>query len=344
MIKNSFYKKLTFEKFIDAHYRARKNKTSRKELLKFEVDLESNIVNIMNSLINGNYNLGKYRVFIVYEPKERIIKCLPYIDRIVQQWYIYEFIKPYIIPRLISTTCACIDQRGTHYAVSKTQEYMRKMRQEYHNYYIIKLDIKKYFYNIDKDILCGIMTKYIKDKKLLWLTKIFIYDSSDKLGIPIGNYTSQYFANIYLDKLDKYIKQDLRIKYYVRYMDDMVILVRNKEECMVIMNNIKDYILRNLNLELNEKSRYYPNKLGVNFCGYIIYEDYKLMRKNSKKKIKNRIKLWRKLNKKNKLDKKRLLLSYKSWIGHAKHADSYRYRNKINKLIKDITSSPLGIK
>lgn len=121
----------------------------------------------------------------------------------LQQWYIYEFIKPYIIPRLINNTCACIDKRGTHYAVKLTQKYMQIMKRKYHNYYILKLDIKKYFYNIDKDILYNIMNEYITDKLLLGLTKKFIYDNKEKIGIPIGNYTSQYFANIYLDKLDR---------------------------------------------------------------------------------------------------------------------------------------------
>lgn len=120
--------------------------------------------------------------------------------------------------KFISTTCACIDVRGTHYAVRLTQKYMRTMKRKYHNYYILKLDIKKYFYSIHKDILYNIMCEYISDRRLLELTYKFIYDNDEKVGIPIGNYTSQYFANIYLDKLDKYIKEKLKIKYYVRYM------------------------------------------------------------------------------------------------------------------------------
>ena len=127
-IKNCFYKKLTFENLLKAHIRAGLNKTNRYELLKFNIDLETNITGILTSLKNGTYKLGKYKTFIIYEPKERITKCLPYKDRIVQQWYIYEFIKPYIIPRLINNTCACIDNKGTHYAVKLTQKYMRIMR------------------------------------------------------------------------------------------------------------------------------------------------------------------------------------------------------------------------
>ena len=218
-IKNCFNEKLTFENLLEAHNRAGLNKTNRYELLKFNVDLETNITNILVSLKNRTYKLGKYKTFTIYEPKERIIKCLPYKDRIVQQWYVYEFIKPYILPRLINTCCACIDGKGTHYAVKLTQKYMRIMKREYEEYYILKLDIKKYFYNIDKDILYNIMSEYISDKLLLDLTRKFIYDNDESVSIPIGNYTSQYFANIYLDKLDKYIKEELKVKYYIRYMD-----------------------------------------------------------------------------------------------------------------------------
>lgn len=213
-IKNCFYKKLTFESLLRSHDRAKKNKTNRYELLRFSVDIETNIVGIMNSLKDGSYRPGKYKVFTIYEPKERVIKCLPYRDRIVQQWYIYEFIKPYIIPRIINTCCACIDNKGTHYAVLMVDKYMNIMKRKYDKYYILKLDIKKYFYNIDKNILYKIMNSFVSDKKLLWLTKIFIYDDEIDKGIPIGNYTSQYFANIYLSILDRYVKEVLKVKYY----------------------------------------------------------------------------------------------------------------------------------
>lgn len=334
-IKNCFYDKLTFDNLFKAHIRACKNKTDRYELLKFNIDLESNIINILVSLNNGSYKLGKYKVFTIYEPKERIIKCLPYNDRIVQQWYIYEFIKPYIIPRLINTCSACIDGRGTHYAVNMIEGYMRKMKRVYGEYYILKLDIKKYFYNINKDILYGIMKEYISDKKLLWLTRIFIYDD-EKLGLPIGNYTSQYFANIYLDKLDKYIKNELRIKYYVRYMDDMVILLRGKEECREVKEKIIKYLDRYLGLKLNDKSRYYPSNMGVNYCGYIIYETHRLLRKRNKIMIKKKIKRWRELDKEGILDRHRVLLSYNSWCAHVKHANSYLYKLIIDREMEGI--------
>ena len=316
-IKKCFYDKLIIDNLILAHERAKKNKSNRYELLKFEVDLESNIISIMDSLTNGSYRLGRYREFTIYEPKERIIRCLPYKDRIVQQWYIYEFIKPYIIPRLINSTCACIDNRGTHFAVKLLQRYMRIMKRRYNNYYILKLDIKKYFYNIDKDILYNIIKEYINDKKILWLTRIFIYDDDSKKGIPIGNYTSQYFANIYLSIIDRYIKEELRVKFYVRYMDDMVILVSNKLECKILFDKIRNVLNDKLCLELNKKSRYYPSEMGIIFCGYKIYETHILIKNGNKYRIKKIIRKGKNGNSR----------SINDFFSYLKHADSYNFIN-----------------
>ena len=327
-IKNCFNKKLTFDALIKAEERARKGKNSKREVLIFNMDLETNIYNILNKLKKELYKTGKYWTFTVYEPKERVIKSLPYVDRIVQQWYIYEFIKPYIIPRFINDTCACIENRGTHYAVNKIQKYMRIMKRLNNSYYILKCDIRKYFYSIDKDILFNIMKRYITDKKLLDLTYKLIYDGNE-LGIPIGNYTSQYFANIYLNELDHYIKEYLGIKYYVRYMDDFILLVKNKDTAKELKNKIEIFLKNKLNLSLNNKSVYYNNEMGVNFCGYRIYETHRLLRDRTKENIKKKVKTWNRLNTLNKLDKTKMLLEWNSFKAHSKHADSYRFRLKI---------------
>ena len=154
----------------------------------------------------------------------------------------------------------------------------------------MKCDIKKYFYSIDKNTLFNIMKKYIKDYKLLNLTKVFIYDNKEEKGIPIGNYTSQFFANIYLNELDKYIKEELKVKYYVRYMDDFCLLLPNKDICRKLLNKIKIFLNDKLKLDLNIKSRYYPSKFGLNFCGYIIKENKITLRRRFVKNINRKIK------------------------------------------------------
>ena len=166
-IKNCFLEKLTFEKLLQAELRARKNKGNKKEILLFQMDLETNILKLLEELKNGTYKLGKYREFIIKEPKERIIRALPYKDRIVQQWYIEEFIKPYYIPRMIVDTYACIENRGTLKAVNKVQKYMRKIKKEFPNYYVLQCDIRKFFFSINRNILFNILKRNIKDNQKL---------------------------------------------------------------------------------------------------------------------------------------------------------------------------------
>ena len=127
-IRNLFYKNLTFDKILEAHRRARKHKSYKNEVIKFEFNLENNLINLINNLKNQTYKLGKYFTFKVYEPKERYIQALPYKDRIVHQWYVEEFIKPYIVPKFINTTFACLENKGTHKAVETVQHHMQIIR------------------------------------------------------------------------------------------------------------------------------------------------------------------------------------------------------------------------
>lgn len=216
-IKNLFYKNLTFKKLLDAHYRARKNKAYKKDVTLFEMNLENNIINLLNSIKNNNYKMGKYYDFKVFEPKERTIHSLPYRDRVVHQWYVEEFIKPYIVPKFINSSFACIVDRGTHKANNYIQHQMQIFKRNYGDFWVLKCDIRRFFYNIDPNILYHILCKYIGDTYLKRFTKQLIYDGRDiigDVGIPIGNYTSQYFANIYLNELDQYVKRILKVKFY----------------------------------------------------------------------------------------------------------------------------------
>ena len=185
-IINSFYENLTFEKLLQAHYRAKKHKCYKPEIIKFEMNLEHNILNLLNNIKNGKYKCGNYFCFKVYDPKERTIKALPYIDRIVHQWYIEEFIKPYIVPCFIFHSYACLHDKGTHKAVLAVQNFMRIFKRNFGNFWILKCDIKKFFDNINPFILFAILSKYIKDANLLNFTKLLIFsDDKTHSGIPI---------------------------------------------------------------------------------------------------------------------------------------------------------------
>ena len=331
-IKNCFYKSLTFVKLLEAHKRARNHKTYKEEVIKFEMNLENNLINLLNNIKNGKYHLGKYFEFKIYEPKERIIKALPYVDRIVHQWYVEEFIKPYIVPRFISTSFACLDEKGTHRAANNVQKQTRIFKRNFGDFWILKCDIKKFFYNIDPNILFKILLKYMDDKALISFTRLLIFENKtdpSEVGIPIGNDTSQFFANIYLNELDQFAKRTLKLKYYTRYMDDFVILLKSKKECIEVKAKIEAFLNKTLHLTLNEKSRYYPYSMGVNFCGYRIFTTHKLLRTNSKKKIKKNVKSWNKAYKANSLDIPLTLQKINSWIGHASHCNSYNLEQKI---------------
>jgi RNA-directed DNA polymerase len=187
-IKNVFFKSLTFQKFLEAHNRAKKNKMYKNEVLKFDLNLESNIISIINGIKNNTFKVGDYYSFIVYEPKERLIHSLPYRDRVVHQWYVEEFVKPYIMPKFIGTSFACLPDRGTHKAVSAVQKMMQKYSKKYPDYYILKCDIRKYFNSIDTNVLFEIMKKYIDDKALLNFTHQLIFEKrpfNTPAGIPI---------------------------------------------------------------------------------------------------------------------------------------------------------------
>lgn len=199
-IKNCFDKNLTFQKLLEAHLRAKNHKTYKKEVILFELNLENNITNLLNNIKNNKYRISNYFQFKVYEPKERIINALPYVDRIVHQRYVEEFIKPYIVPKFVNTTFACLKDKGTHKAVEEVQKQLRIYKKNYGDFWILKCDIKKFFYNIDPFILFKIMKKYISDKKLLAFTHLIIFDRRiNNVGIPIRKLYESIFCQ-YLPK------------------------------------------------------------------------------------------------------------------------------------------------
>ena len=292
-IRNVYYKNLTYEKLLKAHLDARKGKGSRKEIILFNLKQEDYIKYLLEKLENKTYKHGGYTVFYVTEPKLRKIEKSKYMDRIVHRWLVDNILKPYFIPRFIQTTYACIEGRGMHKACLDMQEMMKHCTRIWNNYYILKMDIAKYFDNIDKKILLDILEKRIKDKDVMWLINEILYANKREKGLEIGNYTSQMFANIYLNEYDWYVKRNLHIKYFSRYMDDSILLVKTKKEAIQALENIKRFLKENLNLELNSKTQIFKSSQGVNYCGYKINEYRLKIRDKGKKKLKKKIKYLR---------------------------------------------------
>ena len=289
-IRNVYYKNLTYEKLLKAHLDARKGKGSRKEIILFNLKQEDYIKYLLEKLENKTYKHGGYTVFYVTEPKLRKIEKSKYMDRIVHRWLVDDILKPYFIPRFIQTTYACIEGRGMHKACLDMQKMMKHCTRIWNNYYILKMDIAKYFDNIDKKILVSILEKRIKDKDVMWLINEILYANKREKGLEIGNYTSQMFANIYLNEYDWYVKRNLHIKYFSRYMDDSILLVKTKKEAIQALENIKRFLKENLHLELNSKTQIFKSSQGVNYCGYKINEYRLKIRDKGKKKLKKKIK------------------------------------------------------
>ena len=192
------------------------------------------------------------------------------------------FLIPYFVPTFINTSYACLKDKGMHKACIDVQRCMLHCKRIWNNYYILKMDVKKYFENIDKNKLCEILGRKIKDEKLMWLIKEIMYSNEGEKGLPIGNYTSQTFANIYLNELDQYIKHKLKCKYYFRYMDDSIAFFKTKNEAKDVLNKIQEFVQNELGLELNRKTQIFKSKQGVNFCGYKINE-YRLKIRDKRK-------------------------------------------------------------
>ena len=289
-IRNEFDKKLSYENILKAHKLSRKGKGYREEVILFNLKQEEYAMWLYENLSNMTYKHGGYTTFYIYEPKMRKIEKSRYIDRIVHRWVVDNFLIPYFVPTFINTTYACLKDRGMHKACLDLQFAMKHCKRKWDNYYILKMDVRKYFQNIGKEILYEILKKKINDKKLLWLLKEIIYSNEGEKGLPIGNYTSQMFANIYLNEMDQYIKHQLHCKYVFRYMDDAVILLKTKEEAKDALENITIFLRDKLELELNSKTQIFKNTQGVNFCGYKINEYRIKIRDKGKKKLKKKIK------------------------------------------------------
>ena len=282
-----------------AYNKARKCKRYRKDVLIFTKDKEGNLEKVRDDILNLSYEPSEYHYFKVFEPKERQIMALPFYDRVVQH-AINNVLEPIFDKRFISRSYACRKGKGMHAASDALKNWLYEW-QKFHPdepLYAIKADIH---HN-------GNMPEGI--------------------GIPVGNLTSQLFANIYLDKLDKYVKHTLGAKQYIRYMDDFIILSPDKDELRRWLADIEVFLRDELRLALNPKTAILAAKNGIDFVGYKHRATHRKVRPDSIKRVKKTIKKCES----GKITKERLQKSTQSWDGHAGHADSYNLRKKIKTL------------
>lgn len=295
--------------------------------LKFKENLEANLYLIQQQLKNEVYKHGEYHTFKVYEPKERVISSLPFKDRVVQH-AINNIVEPIFEKGFYRTSYACRKNKGTHVGVKSVQASIRKTIKNGPVYYL-KMDFSKYFHSINIDILFKEVCRKISDKRVVALLRGFAGDL--KIGIPIGNLLSQLFANIYGHIFDRFVKTKLRMKNYFRYMDDTVIVCNSKSELVSVQRKLALFSKLYMKLRF---SKWYINSLSkpLNFLGYRITENYKLIRKDSVVRAKRKIKKYLHI-----CDFEKLKLFLASWGGHLVSADSWnlvKFINKENELWK----------
>lgn len=279
-LNNLYSKVYDIENLKLADKNARKGKTNNYDVQAHDLNKDDNIINLYHLLKNKEYKTSEYEIYNIFDPKEREIYKLPYYpDRIVHH-SIMNILKPILLPMFTSDTFSCIKSRGI---IGAYKSLKRSLLDIDNTQYCLKFDIKKFYPNIDHDILKGILRRKIKDKDFLWLLDEII-DSAP--GCPIGNYCSQYFANLYLTFFDHWIKENKKIKYYFRYCDDIVILSSSKEELNTLFKDIKEYLDINLKLEIKNNYQVFPvNKRGIDFVGFKFYHTHILLRKSIKKRF-----------------------------------------------------------
>jgi len=322
------YKRL-FDKIVDiknlqiAYKKTCKGKRETYSYLEFKEFDQHNLINIQQELINNKYKIGNYRHFYVYDPKKRLISALCFKDRIVQH-ALCNIITDIFDKTFLKNSFACRNNYGTHKGVIYIQSLLRK-----HNYkYFLKTDFSRYFPSIDTNILHKMIRRKIKCNQTYNLIKLIL--PFNHTGIPIGNLTSQLFANIYGNSIDYYLKHNLKINHFARYMDDIVVLGNSYKELYDIYNKIKEYSESYLKLKIS-KWNVSSTKKGINFLGYRIWKDYKLIRKLSVIRAKRKVKKYL-LEK----DYDKLNRFIASWHGHIQWGNSHNLKIYIDNIINKV--------
>jgi RNA-directed DNA polymerase len=313
------YKQIySVENLYLADQKARKGKHSQYGVKVHDQNQDANIWDLHLMLKNKSYKTSAYKTFPIYEPKERIIFCLPYFPDRITHHAIMNVMERIFVSTFTTDTYSCIKGKGIHAASYALRESLKDASG---TKYCLKIDIKKFYPSIDHDILKGLIRRKIKDKDLLWLLDGII-DSAP--GLPIGNLLSQYLANFYLCYFDHWVKEEKRVKDYFRYADDIVIPSDNKEHLHQLLADFRVYLRDNLKLEI--KYNYQIFKVaahhkergkGIDFVGYVHYHEHIRMRKSIKKNFARKV---------SKTKNRKTIASYQGW---AKHCNSKHLLKKL---------------
>lgn len=338
---------LTVSEVFQAYYDCRKTKRNTWNALQFEENLERNLMDLYYELVNMTYKPGRSIMFVVTRPKPREVWAADFKDRVVHH-ILYNRYADHFYKKFIFDSYACIPEKGTLKAANRVQYFIRAATNNHtRSAMYLKADVANFFVSINKSILDTLLSKEIKDTWWQWLMKAIlhkdprdnVYIKSNKkllnkvpkhksllnspigFGLPIGNLSSQFFANIYLNELDQYVKQGLKIKYYARYVDDIIIVSGENINLNDIFNKIQTYLNKNLDIKLHlNKKEINKVNLGINFVGYVIKPFQKYIRRST---LKNMYK-----NTKNVNNFIKLRSIINSYFGMLKHVNAYKERKR----------------
>lgn len=368
--KKNLYNKITnLDVIIDMYDKTvRLNTKNKKKIEEFDNFYSENLSEIKDILASKKYVPGKYSIFFIREPKLRVIMSQSIKDKIVNHLVAKHILIESFDDVLIDSNCVTRIGKGTHYAIKLFKKYLNEMKIKCEKFYVLKFDISKYFYNISHNIVREILKKRMKDKDAIKILDTIIsstnlayvneeinhlkkiHKGEEKIdeiplyeedkGFPIGNMTSQIIASVYLNDLDHFIKEKLKIKYYIRYMDDGVLVCGSKEYLRYSLEKIKLF-LKNYNLKLNNKTKIYKSTESIEFLGFNFLIRDKLIlkvKKETKKKFKYKLKKLCKLYSKNKVTKEEVLRVRNSYVSHLKHGNCTNLINKNVKRMDEIAS------
>ena len=341
-----FEKVIDFDNMYKAYRAAKRGKGFKKSAAKFNVMALEGVNELIEQLQNKTYKVSKYNEFKVYEPKERIIQTTSFKDKVVQHSLCDNVILPKLQKIFILDNCAGQKGKGTLFGLSRLGEQMQDFWLKHReNGFILKCDISKFFYNISHEQLKEIVEYWFGyDQDVCWLCNLFI-DSTEGKGLPLGNQINQGLALLYLDGMDKLIKNELGIEYYGRYMDDFYLIHKDKEYLKYCLEVITEY-LNTPDLKLNGKTQIFPFKNGVSYLGFHTYitKNGKVIRKLKNQNKRNAQKKYLKMAKlvaAGRLTKEKFTASYIAWKNHISHGDcvslATQTDNKIYKIIEGET-------
>lgn len=329
---NLFPKIYDFENLYQAYLLARKGKRYRNDAVLFRQNLEGNLIELQNELIWKTYKTGAYHYFTVHEPKERQIAALPFRDRVVQHALV-RIIEPIWEARFIFDSYACRLGKGTHAGADRAQNFMRIVQRNEGKVFAFKADISKYFASIDHAVLKDRIRRHVSCRDTIWLIDGIIDSAVPGCGMPIGNLTSQLFANIYLHALDEFVKNELHERYYVRYVDDFCVLGPSKDRLHEVWRQVIEFLAVELGLTLNRKTQLFPihasRGRALDFLGYRIWPTHRKLRKSSALRMRRGMKHFTEEFRDGRMSLSEVKTVIASWLGHAAHADAYNLRKSI---------------